>query len=342
MSAAAPDHRFDERALSDYLRDLLPGFGGEVAVRQFEGGQSNPTFRIDTPEGAYVLRKKPAGKLLPSAHQIDREYAFMQALRGTIPVPEMLHFCEDESVIGQSFYVMSHVEGRMMPDARLLDADPAERRELSLEQMRVLARLHMAEYETLGLGGFGRPAGYVERQLARWTKQYSATRLEENADMDRLIPWLEQRLPAAEETSIVHGDYRSHNVLFAPDRPEIAAVLDWELATIGHPLADVAYCCLPYYLPADDLRGFHGREPGELNIPTEAEMVAAYCAESGRSGLPDWTFFLVFALFRTAAIRAGVYKRAHDGTAASSQALEAGIRYRGAAAAAWKLAQEQE
>jgi len=338
--AVDPAHRFDEAALSTYLADKLPGFGGAVAITQFQGGQSNPTYRIDTEAGSYVLRKKPAGKLLPSAHQIDREYAFMKALSGTIPVPKMLHFCEDERVIGQSFYVMEHVEGRMMPDARLLAAEKEERRALSLEMMRVLARLHKADPQALGLSGFGKPGVYVARQFALWAKQYAGAKFEENDDMERVIPWLEERLPAKEENSIVHGDYRSHNILFAPAEPKIAAVLDWEIATQGHPLSDVAYACLPYYMTDDDPKGFQGEDPDALGIPAEEEMVAAYCREAGRPELPDWHFFLVFSLFRSAAIRAGVYRRGLDGTAASKEALKTGAGYRGAAAAAWRLAQK--
>jgi len=339
--AVDPAHRFDETALSAYLSGLLPGFGGEIGVTQFQGGQSNPTYRIDTGAGAYVLRKKPAGKLLPKAHQIEREYAFMEALSGTIPVPKMLHLCEDESVIGQSFYVMEHVEGRMMPDARLLDADRKERRQLSFEMMRVLGRLHRADPEALGLSAYGRPGGYVARQLALWTKQYAAAKFEENEDMARLIPWLEDRVPAEEENAIVHGDYRSHNILFAPAEPKIAAVLDWEIATQGNPLSDVAYACLPYYMADDDLKGFQGEDPDALGIPPEEEMVAAYCRAAQRPDLPDWQFYLVFSLFRSAAIRAGVYRRGLDGTAANAEgALRTGEGYRGAASAAWRLAQK--
>jgi aminoglycoside phosphotransferase (APT) family kinase protein len=338
--AVDPAHRFDEAALSAYLSGKLPGFGVEIAVTQFQGGQSNPTYRIDTDAGPCVLRKRPAGKLLPTAHQIDREYAFMQALEGTIPVPRMLHFCEDETVIGQSFYVMEHVEGRLFPDARLLDAAPGERDAMSLEMMRVLARLHSADPEALGLSGYGKPGGYVARQLAIWTRQYGAAKFEDNSDMERVIPWLEQRLPAAEENAIVHGDYRSHNILFAPAAPSIAAVLDWEIATQGNPLSDVAYACLPYYMSDDDLKGFQGEDPATLGIPTEEEMIAAYCSEAGRSELPNWRFYLVFSLFRSAAIRAGVYRRGLDGTAANAEgALKTGKGYRGAAAAAWRLAQ---
>lgn len=339
--AVDPAHRFDEAALSAYLAGHLAGFGGEIAVTQFQGGQSNPTYRLDSAAGPYVLRKRPAGKLLPSAHRIDREYAVMKALAGTIPVPEMLHFCEDEAIIGQSFYVMEHVEGRIMPDARLLDADRTQRRQLSFEMMRVLARLHRADPVELGLSEFGKPGVYVARQFALWTRQYAEAKFEENEDMARVIPWLEQRLPAEEENALVHGDYRSHNILFAPGEPRIAAVLDWEIATQGHPLSDVAYACLPYCMSDDDLKGFQGEDPAALGIPSEEEMIAAYCREAGRAELPDWHFFLVFSLFRSAAIRAGVYRRGLDGTAANAQgALRTGAGYRGAAAAAWRLAQQ--
>jgi aminoglycoside phosphotransferase (APT) family kinase protein len=337
--SVSPGHRFDEAALARYLRGKLPGFEtGTIEVRQFEGGQSNPTYLLVTEAANYVLRKKPAGKLLPSAHAIEREFAVMQALAGRIPVPKMHVFCADESIIGQQFYVMEHVDGRILPDARMLDAEPGERRALCLELVTVLARLHTVDYRTSGLEAFGRPDSYVARQLARWSKQYAASRVEDNADMERLMPWLETNLPSSDEGVIVHGDYRTHNVIFANHEPRIAAVLDWELATIGHPLADLAYCCLPYYLPPDDVRGFHGENPAQLGIPLEEELTAQYCRVSGRSELPHWRYFIVFALFRSASIRAGVYKRAFDGTAASAQAFEAGQRYRGTAACAWRLA----
>lgn len=332
-----PAHRFDEARLANYLLDKVPGFESDFDVSQFQGGQSNPTYRITTVAGTYVLRKKPAGNLLPSAHAIDREFNIMGALNTSIPVPKMLHLCEDPNVIGQSFYLMEYIGGRLFPDARLLDANINERRELSFELVRVLARLHKVDYRAVGLGDFGRPSGYIARQLSRWSKQYAASRVEENADMGRLIQWLERHLPTDDEAAIVHGDYRSHNVLFATDEPRIVAVLDWELATIGHPLADLAYCCLPYYLPEDDLKGFRGEDPPTLGVPREEELVRAYCQETGRTDLPNWRYFLVFSLFRSAAIRAGVFKRAHDGTAASTQAFEAGRRYRGTAACAWRL-----
>jgi aminoglycoside phosphotransferase (APT) family kinase protein len=338
-ASVLPSHGFDEDAIARYLRGKLPGFDAAFEVKQFQGGQSNPTYRITTRAGSYVLRKKPAGKLLPSAHAVDREFAVMRALAGQVPVPRMHLLCEDEAVIGQAFYVMEHVEGRILRDARLLDAPAGERRALCLELVGVLARLHRVDPRAVQLEGFGRPEGYIARQLSRWSKQYAASRIEENADMGRLIPWLEENLPAGDESAIVHGDYRSYNVIFAPRDPRIVAVLDWELATIGHPLADLAYFCLPYYLPPDDLRGFRGESPQSLGIPPEEDLTAAYCREFGRSDLPDWRYFLVFSLYRSAAIRAGVYKRAHDGTASNPDAIEAGVRYRGTAACAWELAQ---
>jgi aminoglycoside phosphotransferase (APT) family kinase protein len=334
---ARADHSFDEAALARYLRDKLPGFDRPIAVSRFEGGQSNPTYKIDTAAGPYVLRKKPAGRLLPSAHAIEREFAVMAALNGRVPVPRMHLLSEDEGVIGQPFYVMEYVAGRIMPDARLLDAPRRERRDMTLELVRVLARLHSLDYRAIGLETFGRPEGYVGRQLARWTRQYASSRIEDNPDMDRLIPWLETNLPPHDEACIVHGDYRSYNVIFAPDAPRVTAVLDWELATLGHPLAELAYFCLPYHLPADDPRGFHGERPEGLGIPSEQEATDAYLRESGRAALPHWRYFLVFSLFRSAAIRAGVYARAFDGTAASAHALEAGRSYRSAAAGAWRL-----
>lgn len=331
--------RVDEAALTRYLHDKLPGFAATIEVTQFQAGQSNPTYRIVTPAGSYVLRKKPAGKLVPSAHAIEREFAVMRALDGLAPVPRMKLFCDDAGVIGQTFYVMEFVDGRVMPDARLLDAAAEERAALCFEMIGVLARLHRIEHRAIGLEKFGRSEGYVARQLSRWSGQYASSRVEDNADMNRLIPWLQDHLPSAEETAIVHGDYRSHNVIFARGEPRIAAILDWELATIGHPLADLAYCCLPYYLPPNDVRGFHGQTPLALGIPSEEDLTIAYCRAAGRSELPHWHYFIVFALFRSAAIRAGIFKRAMDGTAANATALTAGQGYRETAACAWALAQ---
>jgi aminoglycoside phosphotransferase (APT) family kinase protein len=334
----------DRAALSAYLSRHVPGFDDEglIVIEQFTGGQSNPTYCLSSPSGRYVLRKKPAGHLLPSAHSIEREFALMRALHGLVPVPRTYLLCEDETVLGQPFYIMAFVEGRLLTDARMLEAPHEERRALCLELVSVLARLHQVDYWALGLETFGRPGGYLARQLSRLSKQYAASRVEENADMDFLIRWLEENLPRTDESAIVHGDYRSYNVLFAAEAPRIAAVLDWELATIGHPLADLAFCCLPYHMSAHDPRGFHGDDPIDLGIPAESELLDHYCRETGRGDLPDWHTFLVFSLFRSAAIRAGVYKRGFDGSAASPDALQAGRTYRDSAAAAARLIRTSE
>jgi aminoglycoside phosphotransferase (APT) family kinase protein len=245
----------------------------------------------------------------------------------------------DDSVIGQAFYLMEYVEGRIASDARLIDVAVDERPGVSLALVAVLAQLHKADYKALNLEGYGRPTAYLARQLSRWSKQYAAARVEPNEDMDRIISWLQDNLPEGDESAIIHGDYRSYNVILTSDTTEVRAVLDWELSTIGHPLADLAYFCLPYHLPADDLRGFRGESPENLNLPSEDEIKTAYCRETGRGDLPHWRYLLVFSLFRSAAIRAGVFKRAHDGTASDPMALELGKGYRGAAARAWELAQ---
>lgn len=341
MSGDCGKPLFDEAALIAYLDAKLPGFGGDVVISQFEGGQSNPTFRLDAPAASYVLRKKPSGTLISGAHAIEREYRLMSALSGKVPVPRMLLLCEDAAVIGQSFYLMEHIAGRIFPDARMLAAPLAERRDLSLDLVAALGRLHKVDYRAAGLVDFGRPEGYIKRQIARWSQQYAAARFEDNADMDQLIPWLDANLPDDEQVAIVHGDYRSHNVIYNADSPNIVAILDWELATIGHPIADLAYCMLPYHMPTDDAKGFGANTPEALGIPTEEEMLAAYCLETDRSEVAHWRFYLVFALFRSAAIRAGVYRRALDGTAANPTALAMNDRYRSAAARGWQLAQSR-
>ena len=337
-----PAHRFDEVAMARYVRHHLTGFDGEVIVRQFQGGQSNPTYHLQTPSGAYVLRKKPIGTLLSSAHAIDREYRIMQALAGTgVPVPRMDLYCDDPGVIGQEFFVMEYVVGRVHRDPALPELDPLARRAVWLETVRVLADLHRVDYRAIGLEGFGRPEGYIARQVARWSRQYVESKVEDNADMDRLIAWLQTTEAPTEEAAITHGDYRTHNVIFESDGRRIAAVIDWELSTIGHPLADLAYCCLPYHVAPEDTVGFRGVDPAELGIPTESELIAVYCREADRSNVPNWNYFVVFAMFRMAAIRAGIFKRAREGNAANAQALEAGLRYRITAERGLALAQQQ-
>jgi aminoglycoside phosphotransferase (APT) family kinase protein len=333
-----PNHRFDEAALARYLKDRLPGFDGAVTIRQFQGGQSNPTYHVETSAGAYVLRKKPAGKLLPSAHAVDREYRVMKALDGSgVPVPKMRLLCEDESVIGQMFFVMDHIPGRVLSEPLLPGMSPAERSAVYLEGARVLARLHKVDYRAVGLNDFGKPEGYVARQLARWTRQYDTARPADNADMERLAAWLRDRVPARDEVAIAHGDSRIGNMIFASDRPEVLAILDWELATIGHPLGDLSYMCSPYYMPPDDVRGFQGLDIKALGIPGENDLKQAYCSEFGRADLPDWDFFIVFSLYRLAAIRAGIYGRALAGNAAHAEGMKIGQSYRALAAAGWAL-----
>jgi len=332
-----PNHRFDEAALVRYLREHLRGFREPCEILQFQGGQSNPTFFLRTPDARYVLRKKPPGKLLPSAHAVEREYAAMEALAVTdVPVPKVRLLCTDESVIGTSFYVMDFIDGRVFTDLLLTEVPLAQRGAMYDEMNRVLAALHKVEYRAVGLAGFGKPEGYVRRQIDRWSRQYAASRTEEVPEMDRLMQWLPAHMPAQEVTAIAHGDYRLGNLLFHPSEPRVLAVLDWELATLGHPLADLAYNCLPWRLPPE-VSGISGLDaPG---IPAEQEYVASYCRRSGLAGLPELEFFIVFSLFRWAAIAAGVYRRALDGIAAHARGIEAGAKFRSLAQYAWGSAQ---
>ncbi|MGD9796420.1 MAG: phosphotransferase [Acidimicrobiia bacterium] len=338
-----PAHRFDEEVLRRYLSGRLPGFDGEIAVRQFQGGQSNPTFHVQTDAGAYVLRKKPGGQLLASAHAIDREFTVMRALAGTgVPVPRVDLYCDDAEVIGQEFYVMEHIAGRVLRETLLPDLDPSRRAGVWLETVRVLAKVHRVDHRAVGLDSFGRSDGYIGRQVNRWSRQYEDSKVEDNADMDRLIEWLRTHDAPADEASIVHGDYRTHNVIFHPDEDRIVAVIDWELSTIGHPLADLAYCCLPYHLAPDDTIGLRGSDPASVGLPSERELLEAYCREAGRPDAGDWNYFVVFAMFRMAAIRAGIFKRARSGNAANADAMAAGLRYRITATRAWALAQQHD
>ena len=318
-----PNHRFDEAALARYLETALPGFRGPLTVRQFQGGLSNPTFHLETPGQAYVLRKKPPGKLLPSAHAVDREFAVQRALAGAaVPVPKMHLLCADESVIGQTFYVMDHVEGRVFTDRLIPGSTPAERAAIYDDMNRVLAALHRVDYRGAGLAEFGRSNGYVARQIARWSKQYEASKTGEIPAMDRLIEWLPRNIPARDETTIAHGDYRLGNLIYHPTEPRVVAVLDWELSTLGHPLSDLAYNCMLYRLPGDlpTVRGFGGEDLAALGIPDERAYVAIYARDTGRDPGTDWVFFLAFSFFRYAAIIQGVYARALQGNASSESA----------------------
>ncbi|QIT56210.1 phosphotransferase [Aquisalimonas sp. 2447] len=338
-------HRFDEDKLAAYLREHLPQeFSGDFAIKQFQGGQSNPTFLLTCDGRRYVLRKKPPGKLLPSAHQVEREYQVMRALQNTdVPVPEMLLLCEDDSIIGTPFYVMRFIEGRVYSHPALEDVAPEERARIFEAKADTMARLHLVDYEAVGLADFGKPGNFLGRQIGRWTKQYEASRTGDNPSMEKLMEWLPANIPAdSDETTIAHGDFRLGNLMLHPERPEVVAVLDWELCTLGHPLSDLAYCCIPYHLPSGlpGIRGLKDLDLKERQLPTEEEFVQMYCDKAGRTeGITDWPFYTAFALFRLAAILQGVYKRALDGNAANADALKVGEGATILADAGWQEAQ---
>ena len=315
-------HRFDEAALRRYLANHLEGFSGPLDVVQFEGGQSNPTYLLRDETRTYVMRKKPPGELLPSAHAVDREYRVMSALADTeVPVPETYLFCADESIIGTPFFVMERVPGRVLIDPLLPDLRPVDRRALYEHFVEVLAALHRVDHEAVGLGDFGRPGNYYARQISRWSKQYRASETERIEAMDRLIDWLPENIPESDESGIVHGDYRLGNCIVHPSEPRIVSVLDWELSTLGHPLADLAYCCMGYRADTGHTGSFLEIDFAATGIPTEDEFVGRYCRLTGRDEIEHWTFYVAFALFRMAAIVQGVYKRGLDGIASSERAV---------------------
>jgi aminoglycoside phosphotransferase (APT) family kinase protein len=319
------NHRFDEAALARYLAAHSDRFGGSLTVRQFSGGQSNPTFLLESSGRQYVMRKKPPGQLLKSAHQVDREFKAMKALAATdVPVPRMHVLCEDDSVIGTAFYVMDYLEGRIFRDPQLPDCPPAERAAIYDAMNDVMARLHKVDFQAVGLGGFGRPGNYFERQISRWITQYQAAQTESIAEMDWLIGWMPRNIPSEDSVSIAHGDYRLENMIVHPTEPRIIAVLDWELATIGHPLADVAYNCMGYHVMNPSQGGLTTVDFAVSGIPTEADYVAAYCRRTGRTRIESWNFYLSFSIFRLASIAQGVYKRGLDGNSSSPDAAKRG------------------
>jgi len=331
-------HRFDVAALEAYMKGHVADFSGPLTVRQFQGGQSNPTYYLQTPQREYVLRRKPPGKLLPSAHAVDREYRVITALGQTdVPVPRTYALCEDPEVVGTPFFIMECVNGRVITDARLPGLTPADRAAMYDAMNDVLARLHNVNWKAVGLADFGKPGNYFARQFHRWTSQYRASETETIASMDRLIGWLPGHIPADDTTTIVHGDYRLGNMIVHPTDPRVLAVLDWELSTLGHPLADLAYNCMPYHLSADVMEGFEGANLAPLGIPSEKTYLAAYCRRTGRPGIEDWDFYVAFSMFRLAAIAQGIMGRVLEGTANDPNARLRGERARPLADAAWAI-----
>jgi len=330
-------HRFDVERLAQYLSANIEGFARPLQVGQFEGGQSNPTFLLVTPGRRYVLRRKPPGKLLPSAHAVDREYRVITALRqANIPVARSWVLCMDDSVIGTAFYVMEYVDGRVLWDQSLPKMSPAERAAIYDEMNRVIAALHKVDYHAIGLDDYGKPGNYLERQISRWTKQYRASETEKIEAMEKLIEWLPQHIPPQDETSVVHGDYRLDNVIFHRTEPRILAVLDWELSTLGHPLADFAYHCMYWRLTPGEFRGIGGLDLPALGIPSEEEYVAAYCRRTGRTRIEHWDYYMAYNMFRLAGIVQGIMGRVVQGTAVSQKAIESGKRARPMAEAGWR------
>lgn len=334
-----PRHAIDEAALAAWMSANVEGFAGPLTVQQFRGGQSNPTYRLDTPGGAYVLRRKPFGTLLPSAHAVDREFKVISALGGQgFPVPRAYGLCMDDTVIGAAFYVMSLVEGRVFWEAELPGLVPAERTGVYNAAIDTMARLHGVDPAAAGLEDYGRPGNYFARQVERWTRQYRAAETETVPAAERLIDWLPRTVPEQARTAIVHGDYRLDNLIMHPDRAEVSAVLDWELSTLGDPLADFSYFLMNWSLPRDGRNGLAGLDLGALGIPTRDEAVARYCAATGRDGLPDLDWYFAYNLFRLVGILQGVKRRSLDGNASSPQAAEMGAKVTPLAEAAWQFA----
>jgi len=349
-------HAFDTAALSAWLEKHLDGFRGPLTVEMFKGGQSNPTYKLITPSQSYVMRAKPGpvAKLLPSAHAIEREFAVMGGLHGTdVPVPRMHCLCEDESIIGRAFYVMEFMAGRVLWDQALPGMSPQQRAEIYDEMNRVIAALHTVKFAERGLAGYGKSGNYFERQIGRWSKQYKAS-----ADgagpmsqpipaMEKLVEWLPAHIPAAARdegtVSIVHGDYRLDNLMFHPTEPRVTAVLDWELSTLGHPLADFSYHCMAWHIPHGSFRGIGGLDHASLGIPSEDEYIRRYCERTGLTTpealKADWNFYMAYNMFRIAAILQGIAKRVEAGTASSAQAAASGASARPMAELAWRFAE---
>ena len=348
--AVSEQHAFDTDALTGWMKQHVEGFEGPVQVEMFKGGQSNPTYKLITPGKSYVMRAKPGpvAKLLPSAHAIEREYRVMKGLAGTdVPVPHMYALCEDESIIGRAFYIMEFMEGRVLWDQSLPGMTPAQRAEIYDEMNRVIAALHKVKFAEKGLADYGKSGNYFERQIGRWSKQYIASITQQIPEMDQLMAWLPANMPASamdeSRVSIVHGDYRLDNLMFHPTEPRVIAVLDWELSTLGHPLADFSYHCMSWHIPAELGRGIAGLDLAALGIPAEQDYIQRYCERTRIQDVDalkrDWNFYLAYNMFRIAAILQGIAKRVEAGTASSAQAKASGDTARPMAELAWSFAQ---
>ena len=329
MSKQSGVEQLDEERLATYLAEHIAGFSGPVTATKFAGGQSNPTFKLETANATYVLRRQPPGKLLKSAHAVDREYRVIKALENTdVPVAKVYHLCEDVDVIGSMFYVMEFMDGNVYWDSSLPEISDNKTRSIMYQNMaKVMATMHSVDIDEVGLGDYGKPGNYFERQISRWTKQYRLSETHEIPEMDQLISWLEKNIPEEDgKVSLVHGDYRMDNLMFAKDSSDIIAVLDWELSTLGHPYADLAYQCMQLRLPDNvgKATGLGDVDRTVLGIPSEEEYVAEYCKLVGIEGIDNWNFYLAFSFFRLGAIAQGVAKRAVDGNASNKQALQVG------------------
>lgn len=333
-------HKLDEGALDAWMRANVEGYAGPLSINQFKGGQSNPTYQLVTPSRKYVLRKKPGGKLLPSAHAVDREFRVMSALYPTgFPVAKQYALCTDDSVLGAMFYVMEMVEGRVLWNGALPEMNDADRRRTYEDKIATLAKLHNTDYAAIGLGDYGKAGNYFARQIDRWSKQYKLSETESIDEMNRLIEWLPQTIPPGERTSIVHGDYRLDNMVLHATEPRVIAVLDWELSTLGDPLGDFTYYLMNWVMPHDGRSGLGGLDLKSLNIPTIEETIAIYCKQTGRDGIPAMDWYFSYNAFRLACILQGIAGRVRDGTAASAHATQMIARIRPLAAASFMYAQ---
>ncbi len=340
--AANPNPDIDLARLEPWLAAHVEGFAGPVAAEKFPGGQSNPTYRLTAPSGQYVLRRKPFGPVLSSAHAVDREYRLIAALHPTgFSVARPYALCEDDTVIGSAFYVMEMVVGRTFWDGSLPDLAPTERRAVYEAMIDRLADLHAIDPQAIGLGDYGPPGSYFERQVRRWTKQYRAAQTDDLPEVEKLIEWLPATLPKQDRLSIIHGDYRIDNLIYAPAAPQVSAVLDWELSTLGDPLADFAYLAMNWAMPSGEQNAsIGGLDLPALGIPTLDEITARYCARTGRDGIPDLDWYFAFNLFRLLGIVQGIKKRALDGNASSGRATEMAKRVPMLSAAAWGFARK--